>query len=412
MREIVVGDCPIIDAVEMVRNHSPRLVIGVLHHPPDWLHDFDQRALEERFLPECDLLHRGHLHEPNVRIVSNLSGRDCIMVAAGAGYAGRDFDNCYSLITIEPRTSTCKTCTFTYDGRAGHFSAIEPVSVPIQLRGDIPGTLADLDDAITRLAESAESVSSYLASLLDGSTSEVPIRVDGTILFASAKLLSEEHDAELAQATQAFLQVRNLLLSFSDVTPLTQRVAALAEPIVGYAGLLQRLAQSNEDFATELKRRTDQTEVLCKQYARTDEMHFTTSLLDDLARDGDWESLETFARRYACSSDGKVALVARRRLAFVLGQSDEPNKQREGLSVASELASSPESVPGDYALAVSICHRIGDDQGAKELLLTSLGRFPEASSELFEVGYRLVIDTGDVDLRQRLDAARSKEGKA
>lgn len=412
MRQILVGDCPIIDIVELVRNHSPRLVIGVLHHPPDWLRDFDQRALEERFLPECDLLHRGHLHEPNVRIVSHLSGRDCIVIAAGAAYAGRDFDNCYSLITIEPRTSTCETSTFTYDGRAGRFSAAEPITVPIQLRGDIPGTMAELAEAIARQAESAESISSYLASLLDGTSSDVPIRVDDTILFASPDLLSEDDDAELSRTTHGFLQVRNLLLSFSDAVRLNERVSATADPIVKYSDLLQRLAQSDEGFAAELQRRNEQAQVLCNRYSRTKDTQFSTSLLDDLAHDGDWQSLEMFARRYAGSSDDHVALHARRRLALALGQSEEPDNQSEGASLASELASGPDSVPDDYALAISICCKIGDDLRAKELLLASLERFPDGTADLFEIGYRLVTDTGDVELKQRLDAVKSKGGKA
>lgn len=412
MRHIIVGDRPIIDAVELIRSLSPRIVIGVLHHPPNWLCDFDQRTLEERFLPECDFLHRGHLHEPNVETFSHYSGRECIVVAAGAGYAGRDFDNCYSLVTVDPRASTCTTSTFLYDGRAGRFRASESITVPIHFRGETPGTLADLADSIARLADSAQSIASYLAALLDGSASEVPVRVDGRILFASPELVSDEEDAELAFVTQSFLQVRNLLLAFADATPLTDRLAATAGPIVGYANHLQRLTQSDTGFAAELQRRNGQAQILCRQYSSTEANQFTASLLDDLTRDEDWDTLEMLARRYAGSSDDQIVYLAKRRLTLALAQSDEPDKQREGAILADELASAPESAASDYALAVSICHGIGNDTRAKKLLLASLERYPNASAELFDIGYRLVMDTGDAELRRRLDTAKSAGAEA
>jgi len=63
-RMVVVGDRPLVDICEIIRGADVRLVIGVLHHPPSWLREFDQRTFNDRFLPMCDVIHRGHLHEP------------------------------------------------------------------------------------------------------------------------------------------------------------------------------------------------------------------------------------------------------------------------------------------------------------------------------------------------------------
>lgn len=406
-RKILVGDRPVIDVIEMIRGSSARLVVGVLHHPPDWLRNFDQRSLEERFLPECDFMHRGHLHEPNVQIISQLSGRSCILIAAGAGHAGREFDNCYSVVTFEPKASTCQVSCCLYDGRTGRFRAAEPVSIPIRLRGEIPGSMAELADSIGDLVPEAKSLSPYLASLLHGSTSDVPICVDGRILFALPHLLRELDDAQSALLTKSFLQVRNMLLAFADEKPLADRIAASCEPIRRYAVYLKKLAQADPDFAADLEQRSKQAQILCGARQSSEATQFTTGLLADLVSDEDWAALEMFARRYAGSSDERVTHLAKRRLALALARSDEPEKHREGKALAVVLASSQDSEASDYELAVTVCHKSGDDALAKKILLTALERFPMGASWLFNIGYRLVIDTGDAELRQRLDAAKS-----
>jgi predicted MPP superfamily phosphohydrolase len=120
-RQILVGDRLIINLVEMIRELSPRLVVGVMHHPPDWLRHFDQQALEERLLPACDFLLRGHLHEPNVHLASHISGHHCIAIAAGAGYAGRQFQNSYSIIRIDLADACCTVSHFLYETQSGRY---------------------------------------------------------------------------------------------------------------------------------------------------------------------------------------------------------------------------------------------------------------------------------------------------
>ena len=109
-----------------------------MHHPSFWLQEFDQRSIEERLYPACDLIHRGHLHEPVTKLVSNVPGQACVIVAAGAGYAGRDFQNSYSYVTAELSRGTCRVETFVYDPTTNRFNPRDDVRHPLRLRGKLP----------------------------------------------------------------------------------------------------------------------------------------------------------------------------------------------------------------------------------------------------------------------------------
>src|SRR5262249_40390943 len=146
---LLVGDRPVINALALLPKNDPRLVRGVMHHPSFWMREFDQQSIEERLYPACDLIHRGHLHEPGAKLVSNLPGQSCLVVAAGAGYAGRLWKNSYTYITAEISRGTYHVETFVYDPTTNRFNPRDDVRYPLRLRGKLPGTGADLVGAIS-----------------------------------------------------------------------------------------------------------------------------------------------------------------------------------------------------------------------------------------------------------------------
>lgn len=66
---ILVGERQLIDAIERVKKYSPHLIIGVAHHPTDWLLDFDRVPVENQLFAFFDFLHRGHLHDPSAQTI-------------------------------------------------------------------------------------------------------------------------------------------------------------------------------------------------------------------------------------------------------------------------------------------------------------------------------------------------------
>jgi tetratricopeptide (TPR) repeat protein len=87
---VIVGEPQIHSILEEISNAN--LKIAVLHHPFDWLAEFDCNRIEVRLRQSCDFILRGHQHKPRVEITSGTSG-DCIIIPAGASYDRRIAEN-------------------------------------------------------------------------------------------------------------------------------------------------------------------------------------------------------------------------------------------------------------------------------------------------------------------------------
>jgi predicted MPP superfamily phosphohydrolase len=403
-REIIVGDRQVIDAIELLKEFTPRLVIGVLHHPPDWLRRFDQAALENRLLNELDILHRGHLHDPDVKIVSilqGLSGHYCVVIGAGAAFARRHFENSYSIVTINLAESLCEVNSYIYVSGTGKWQAGEPQNAEIRLRGSLPGTLTELAAIISTIDPSYKVMVHYLAALLHGTIGEVPIPMAGSIVFALPTIMGEQPDPEVKTITKDFLNLRNILRAFPDNITLDQRVQEFQGRISSYANWLLRLAEDNRDFAIELSRREAQSQTLARittigQYPQT------RILMKQLLEEQDWATLESVSLRHLGSTDPEIVVESNRMLALSLAHAEEPSRQEKAAEISSVLATGPSAKIDDALLGITLLRNLGRDAQAKELLLFALDRFPDDPQKLLEAGLALAIDTGDKELRKEL----------
>ena len=66
--------------------------IAVLHHPFDWLAEFDCNRIEEHLKQVCNFILRGHQHKPKVDVIHSTSG-DYVIIPAGACYNRRIAEN-------------------------------------------------------------------------------------------------------------------------------------------------------------------------------------------------------------------------------------------------------------------------------------------------------------------------------
>lgn len=80
---LIIGECQVYDA--LVQAEHAELRIAVLHHPFDWLIEFDQHRAEESLSRQCHFILRGHQHRPLVKVVRSTAG-DCVIIPAGASY--------------------------------------------------------------------------------------------------------------------------------------------------------------------------------------------------------------------------------------------------------------------------------------------------------------------------------------
>ena len=403
-RKIVVGDHPIIDIVEKIRESDVRLIIGVLHHPPVWLRDFDQRTFEGRFLPMCDILHRGHLHEPDVQPIVTSPETNCLVVSAGASFERRQFENSYSIVSLDVAAANCKVTRYEYDTHSGAFSVADSQTHAVRLRGDIPGNVSDLTAVIRSVCKSAEHLAPYLAAVIDNKVSDVPVPLEGNIYFGARELL-DKADPPLLELTRSFLNVRNSLLAFPNATPLEDRIVANADPIIRYATHLDSLANDNSSFKTQLESRVEQAASLCGIVSTAQQNSFVATL-DQFAAEQEWLELEEIARRYQANVDPQVRRIATARLALALAHSDDPEKRRESRAIADDLVSQADATAADYELGFVINRNHDEDTRASQLFFEAVETFGTLSMSFMKAAYTFAVESGNAEMRQKLDAIK------
>ena len=100
---MVVGEPQIHDALEQIAKADLRL--AVIHHPFDWLKEFDRNRVEARLMRECDFILRGHEHKPQVQVIGGTMG-NCVIIPAGASYKRRiaedpRYTNAYNFVHLD-----------------------------------------------------------------------------------------------------------------------------------------------------------------------------------------------------------------------------------------------------------------------------------------------------------------------
>jgi hypothetical protein len=76
------------------------LCIALLHHPFDWLRDFDRRDSQALLARDCDYLLHGHLHETELTLQQTPDAR-AMVIAARASYETRRSANAYNLVQLD-----------------------------------------------------------------------------------------------------------------------------------------------------------------------------------------------------------------------------------------------------------------------------------------------------------------------
>jgi len=100
---VILGEPQIHSVLDEISDAD--LKIAVLHHPFDWMTEFDCNRIENRLLQGYDFILRGHQHKPKVEVTSGTSG-NCVIIPAGASYDRRmaenpAYANSYNLVHLD-----------------------------------------------------------------------------------------------------------------------------------------------------------------------------------------------------------------------------------------------------------------------------------------------------------------------
>jgi tetratricopeptide (TPR) repeat protein/predicted phosphodiesterase len=95
---VVVGEPQIHNPLEDVSEFDIKIV--VLHHPFEWLAEFESSQIMSGLMKGCDFILRGHQHEPQVAVIRSTLG-DCVVIPAGACYDRRIYANAYNFVHLD-----------------------------------------------------------------------------------------------------------------------------------------------------------------------------------------------------------------------------------------------------------------------------------------------------------------------
>src|ERR1019366_8762889 len=85
-RASIIGEPQVYDALSQIADAELRIV--VVHHPFDWLSEFDRNRTEARLGRDCHFILCGHVHNPQGHVMRGTAG-DCVIIPAGASYERR-----------------------------------------------------------------------------------------------------------------------------------------------------------------------------------------------------------------------------------------------------------------------------------------------------------------------------------
>ena len=104
--KLAVGMEQIHDGLRMIREADLR--IGLIHHPFNWLRDYERYDIEQEMMKVCHFILRGHEHNTQINIVPGTAGQG-VIVQGGACYDGKHpvrprYANAYNFVNYDTET--------------------------------------------------------------------------------------------------------------------------------------------------------------------------------------------------------------------------------------------------------------------------------------------------------------------
>lgn len=129
---LVIGERQVRDAI--AQNTDATLRIALVHHPFDWLADFDRNDSEDILVQNCDFILHGHRHKQAFRQEIRPSGEPYIF-ASGPGYDRRTLPNACNLVRIDLDSGQGLALSLRYSDEGGGFWSYDTQSDPGLKRG-------------------------------------------------------------------------------------------------------------------------------------------------------------------------------------------------------------------------------------------------------------------------------------
>ncbi len=117
-QRLVLGERQVRAALDAVEDADLRL--AVMHHPFDWLRDFDRSDVEPLLCGKCDFVLHGHLHQIGL-LQAQTPDTNAMIIGAGTCYEKRDHSNSYNFVQLNLGTGHGKVYLRMYSDKRGGF---------------------------------------------------------------------------------------------------------------------------------------------------------------------------------------------------------------------------------------------------------------------------------------------------
>lgn len=397
--KILIGERQILGALEVAAQRKPHVVIAMAHHPLHLLQEFDRVAALHRINASCDFYHCGHLHRPDAH-GAGFDAKSCLTIAAGSSFDTRESHNTYTVVMLNLDDGKRTLTTVQYAPGQGGFTYSNNKEFPFGLRGATPCDLGELAEAILASSQASNAFAYYLAALLLGKKSEVPIAGVQHHFFASVAILDAQGDDPLCRRTIEFFRFRNALGVFVGRVSTHNLVCQRGGAVDAYARELKSRAATDADLAARLAAHdADARNMVSAQPTST----YAVDLLIELAASQEWQLLFDLADRHLSSPDQIVAVQAHRKYALAMAHGANGADKSQAAAQYRSLVDMGLAEPEDRAMLVTLLHSIGAIEDAKTALLDALKTgSSKSNAPLLEIGNRLAMETGDRNFRDAL----------
>ncbi len=117
--KLLIGERVIDNCIEDLASCDLR--IGVVHHPLEYLEEFERAELKRRIFGAFNIWLRGHTHEPDFDLVQTFNEDRVVVITGGALYVSREYYNGYSVIEFSLTENNGKVYLREYIDRSRKF---------------------------------------------------------------------------------------------------------------------------------------------------------------------------------------------------------------------------------------------------------------------------------------------------
>lgn len=256
------------------------LVFALMHHPFEWLTNFEADRAEAVLFNSADVLLRGHLHQPK------LSGsfRGGIVSAAGAVWEVDAYDYEYGFGCLTIDTLSCKIESVRFVQSTGKWMSNSEELILPRDRDEMCTPAAILKQLRDSLKFPAQ-----VAAALSGYTSELMITSSGTSNYVSTeRILAESTKAGHIPAA-GIIRVGRILMFYGHER-MREVLHDEMESLVEYDKTLQQESKDHPDVAFDVRYREAAAEKLTRSSTVRVES-WTTRLLERLVAEGNAEEI-------------------------------------------------------------------------------------------------------------------------